>query len=238
MASSRGGRDGGQVGIPARWVSSPDSQSLVIPLGSEAGLVRARHWTRRLFKEVPHGPSSIYRGRPQGACCWPRARLPVGPRPGRHPSLGGAVAGAQGGADVRLITMKDACDAEKLRRGRRRLPPKRRDPVRQVHRPAGQARIMRAWHFAPSGRAREGGPDADGGESRRRGAHVHRSGGIRGRDRSGARRVDGNTEVAPECLALAATTSSSPAGSMPTTRWRNQAPSCTSAAFTRGCGPP
>ena len=60
------------------------------------------------------------------------------------------VAGAQGGADVRLITMKDACDSESF--GAADVDCLRNGGILfdKFIGQLGKHGIMRAWHFAPS----------------------------------------------------------------------------------------
>ena len=148
------------------------------------------------------------------------------------------VAGAQGGADVRLITMKDACDRQSF--GAADVDCLRNGGILfdKFIGQLGKHAIMRAWHFAPSVVHAKVGQTLmavnRGGEEHTFTEVEEFGGGI-------VPALNALTETRKWRRSVSrwrTTTSSSPAGSTPTTRWRNQAPSCTSAAFTRGCGQP
>jgi plastocyanin len=123
-------------------------------------------------------------------------------RAGTHPSAA-RVAGAQGGADVRLITMKDACDPESfgaadvdcLRNGGLLFD----KFIGQL----GKHGIMRAWDFAPSVLHAKVGQTLmavnRGGEEHTFTEVEEFGGGIV----PALNALSGNTEVAPECLTLA-----------------------------------
>jgi plastocyanin len=114
------------------------------------------------------------------------------------------VAGAHGGAEVHLITMKDACEPESF--GAAGVNCLRNGGVLfdKLIGQLGKHGIMRAWHFAPSVVHAKVGQTLmavnRGGEEHTFTEVEEFGGGIV----PILNALSGNTEVAPECLALAA----------------------------------
>jgi plastocyanin len=113
------------------------------------------------------------------------------------------VRGAQGGADVRIITIKDACEPESF--GAADVECLRNGGVLfdKFLSQLGKHQIMRAWHFAPSVVHAKVGQTLlavnRGGEEHTFTEVEEFGGGII----PPLNELSGNLEVAPECLALA-----------------------------------